>query len=49
MPTESQKTALKNGVITKKQYDKLPSHFLDAIIRSKSGKKTTKKKRVKKK
>lgn len=48
MPTESQKTALKNGVITKKQYDKLPSHFLDAIIRSKSGK-TTKKKRVKKK
>tara|TARA_R100001163_G_C4923616_1_gene102753 strand:- start:300 stop:512 length:213 start_codon:yes stop_codon:yes gene_type:complete len=35
MPTASQKKAYKDGLITKSQYDKLPSHLLDAIIRSK--------------
>ena len=37
MPTETHKKALKNGVITQKQYDKLPAKLLDGIIRSKGG------------
>ena len=37
MPTETQKKALKNGVISKKQYDNLPSKMLDGIIKSKGG------------
>ena len=35
MPTASQKKALKDNLITKKQYTKLHSHLLDAIIKSK--------------
>jgi len=34
MPTKSQQSALKQGYITKKQYDKLPAKMLDGIIRS---------------
>ena len=33
MPTPHQKTALKQGYITKKQYQKLPSKMLDGIIK----------------
>ena len=33
MPTKSQQSALKQGYITKKQYDKLPPKMLDGIIR----------------
>ena len=46
MPTKSQQTALKQGYITKKQYDKLPSKMLDGIIKSnkRKGKKPTGKK-----
>jgi len=33
MPTKSQQSALKQGYITKKQYDKLPSKMLDGIIK----------------
>ena len=33
MPSPSQKSALKQGYITKKQYDKLPSKMLDGIIK----------------
>ena len=29
------KKALKDGIISQKQYDKLPPHFLEAIIKSK--------------
>jgi len=35
MPTPSQQKALKDGLLTKNQYDKLPSHLLDGIIRKK--------------
>lgn len=35
MPSEMSKKALADGIITKKQYDKLPPHFLEAIIKSK--------------
>ena len=34
MPSATQKQALKQGYITKKQYTKLPSKMLDGIIRS---------------
>ena len=34
MPTKSQQSALKQGYITKKQYDKLPAKMLDGIIKS---------------
>ena len=39
--------ALKNGVITQKQYDKLPAKLLDGIIKKKGGasKKGNKKKK----
>ena len=44
MPTTTQKQALKQGYITKKQYTKLPSKMLDGIIRhNKNGKKPKKK------
>ena len=33
MPSPSQKSALKQGYITKKQYDKLPTKMLDGIIK----------------
>ena len=33
MPTSSQRSALKAGYITQKQYDKLPSKMLDGVIR----------------
>ena len=41
MPTKSQQSALKQGHITKKQYDKLPGKMLDGIIKHnrKKGKK----------
>ena len=52
------KKALKDGIISQKQYDKLPPHFLEAIIKSKrkggkkgkstKGKKTDKGKKGKK-
>lgn len=49
MPTAEQKKALDDGLLTKKQYDKLPSALLDGIIKSKRGKgKGKKKKPVKK-
>jgi hypothetical protein len=35
MPTPQQKKALDNGLLTQKQYDKLPSALLDGIIKSK--------------
>ena len=35
MPTPDQKKALEAGLLTKKQYDKLPSALLDGIIKSK--------------
>ena len=35
MPTAEQKKALDEGLLTKKQYDKLPSALLDGIIKSK--------------
>ncbi len=35
MPSEMQKKALKDGLLTQKQYDKLPSALLDGIIKSK--------------
>tara|TARA_R110000737_G_scaffold103647_1_gene136863 strand:+ start:232 stop:420 length:189 start_codon:yes stop_codon:yes gene_type:complete len=46
MPTPQQKKALDDGLLTKKQYDKLPSALLDGIINSKrkGGKKKAKKK-----
>jgi predicted RNA-binding protein associated with RNAse of E/G family len=36
MPSEISKKALDSGLITKKQYDKLPAHLLDAIVKSKN-------------
>ena len=50
MPTKSQQTALKQGYITKKQYDKLPAKMLDGIIKHnrKKGKKPKKPKHKKK-
>ena len=35
MPTASQKKARADGLLTQKQYDKLPSALLDGIIKSK--------------
>jgi hypothetical protein len=37
MPLEDHMKAMKEGVISKKQYDKLPPHLLTAIIKSKKG------------
>ena len=33
MPTANQKKAMSQGLITRKQYDKLPPKMLDGIIR----------------
>ena len=33
MPSELGKKGLEKGLITQKQYDKLPPHLLDAIVR----------------
>lgn len=35
MPSETAKKALKDGIITQKQYDKLPEKLLEGIIKSK--------------
>jgi len=46
MPSAYSKKGLDDGLITKKQYDKLPAHLLDAIVkkkRSSGGKKPAKK------
>ena len=48
MPSESHKKALDEGLITKKQYDKLPEKLLDGIIKSKRGGGKKKKKAPKK-
>lgn len=52
MPTEVLKKALKDGLLTQKQYDKLPEKLLEGIVRSKRGggkkKKVTKKPKGKK-
>jgi predicted RNA-binding protein associated with RNAse of E/G family len=53
MPSETLKKALKEGLITQKQYDKLPEKLLEGIVKSKRGKskptKKPKRKRGKKK
>ena len=36
MPSEATKKALKDGLITQKQYDKLPEKLLEAIVKSKN-------------
>lgn len=36
MPSEASKKALKDGLITQKQYDKLPPHLLEAVVKSKN-------------
>lgn len=48
MPTAEHKKAMDEGLITKKQYDKLPSALLDGIIKSKKGGGKKKKKKPKK-
>ena len=50
MPSELSKKGLEKGLITQKQYDKLPEKLLDAIVTKKMGgqKKTKKKKKSKK-
>ena len=35
MPHEDHKQAVKDGLISQKQYDKLPPHLLTAIVKSK--------------
>jgi hypothetical protein len=35
MPSELSKKGLDKGLITQKQYDKLPAHLLDAIVKKK--------------
>ena len=37
MPSESLKQAVKDGLITQKQYDKLPEKLLEGIVNSKKG------------
>ena len=51
MPSELLKKALKDGLISKKQYDKLPEKLLEGIIKHKmgGGKKKKKKRKHKKK
>jgi hypothetical protein len=46
MPSEISKKALDSGLITKKQYDKLPAHLLDAIVKSKMKQVKKKKKKM---
>ena len=38
MPSPATQKALKDGLITQKQYDKLPPHLLEAIVKSKNKK-----------
>ena len=48
MPNAEHKKALQDGLISQKQYDKLPEKLLDAIIKSKkSGGKKKKKQKSK--
>ena len=53
MQSETLKKSLKDGLITQKQYDKLPEKLLEGIVKSKRGKskpaKKPKRKRGKKK
>ena len=44
MPSEMTKKALADGLITQKQYDKLPEKLLEGIVKSKRGKKKPAKK-----
>lgn len=37
MPSEVLKKALKDGLLTQKQYDKLPEKLLEGIVKSKKG------------
>ena len=37
MPSELTKKALADGLITQKQYDKLPEKLLEGIVKSKKG------------
>tara|TARA_R100001015_G_C4634936_1_gene202763 strand:+ start:5264 stop:5431 length:168 start_codon:yes stop_codon:yes gene_type:complete len=46
MPSKLGMEGLKKGLITQKQYDNLPEHLVDAIVKSKM-KKAPKKKPVK--
>ena len=48
MPLEDHKKAMKDGLISKKQYDKLPPHLLTAIIKSKKNMNNKPKKKKKK-
>ena len=48
MPLEDHKKALKDGLISQKQYDKLPPHLLTAIVKSKMKLKPKRKKQRKK-
>lgn len=47
MPSELGKKGLEKGLITQKQYDKLPPHLLDAIVKKKMGSAPKKPKRKK--
>tara|TARA_R110002072_G_scaffold139844_1_gene283599 strand:- start:246 stop:407 length:162 start_codon:yes stop_codon:yes gene_type:complete len=52
MPSEMTKKALADGLITQKQYDKLPEKLLEGIVKSKrkkGGAKKPKRKKGKKK
>ena len=49
MPSELSKKGLDKGLITKRQYDKLPPHLLDAIVKKKMGSMPKKKKSMPKK
>lgn len=44
MPSENLKKALADGLITQKQYDKLPEKLLEGIVKSKRGKTNKEKK-----
>jgi len=48
MPSELSKKGLEKGLITQKQYDKLPAHLLDAIVKKKMSSAPKKKKPAKK-
>jgi len=41
MPSEMLKKAVSDGLITQKQYDKLPEKLLNAIVASKQNKQST--------
>jgi len=48
MPSELGKKGLEKGLITQNQYNKLPAHLVDAIVKKKMGQKKSmpKKKKV---